>query len=536
MLEPPDAVAAVGVHLPFPGARRLLHTQPVRLEHVDHRRPLHRHDVGERRRHRNRHSQAGLPRHGHLDQLAAVLDPTSAGDLALAHGRFVAAEDERRRRAVGFDAEREPGRGVELPPGGDGRRVGLAVHGDQPAGVPVHHLQDRAHELVRAEDACPVVFQHVRLEEQGRAVLKINVAGREARHVLRDRQALRRVQVVLEVEVRGDDVPRRRHRSLDVGRQGRALPLRQRREDVRPGVDAVGRVVLEIGPVGDVCVDEQVGQPAVPQAQEGARLGRVGLHVIAVQVQIARLRAPAGLLRPVLVDPVEGPEALVPVGVVDWYDDEHGVVEERGPLSGDRHVAQQGQTGVLAVHLAGVDGVLHQDDRAARPVQRRRIEHAILRGDDHHQVTPFLRPTEGLQTQHAWRGRHQPARVRHRLRVTRRRPVVADLGGCAPVNGLGRFRPRAGAGAGRSKRQGTGGERGRSRAAFRPSALEWTVRRGVWHVGLLRAVRGSRPRRAILVEISRTPCRGAGDAAGHRRQDGRRRRTPARRSSVQGAT
>ena len=53
------------------------------------------------------------------------------------------------------------------------------------------------------------------------------------------------------------------------------------------------------------------------------------------------------------------------VDVVDGDEDEDDVVEQGGLGLCDDHVAQQGEAGVLAVHLAGMDGVLHEQDGAA---------------------------------------------------------------------------------------------------------------------------------------------------------------------------
>jgi hypothetical protein len=154
------------------------------------------------------------------------------------------------------------------------------------------------------------------------------------------------------------------------------------RRHVRRLVDQERHVVLVVHAVGDVVVHEEVGQPAVKHLEEGAGFRGVGLHVVAVEVEVAGVGAPAGQLRAVLVDAVIGGAALMAVNVVDGDEDEDYAIEEGRFGPGDGDVAQQGEAGVLAVHLAGVDGVLDEQDGAAGGVDGGGIEDAVLGGDD----------------------------------------------------------------------------------------------------------------------------------------------------------
>ena len=70
--------------------------------------------------------------------------------------------------------------------------------------------------------------------------------------------------------------------------------------------------------VCNVTVDEEIRLPFIPELQPGARLGRVGFHVVAIEVLVRACRAPAHVGWTVLVDAVVRTGALVTVGVVDW--------------------------------------------------------------------------------------------------------------------------------------------------------------------------------------------------------------------------
>ena len=67
----------------------------------------------------------------------------------------------------------------------------------------------------------------------------------------------------------------------------------------------VGQTVLKLGAVGDVTVDKEIGLPFAPETQPCARLGCVGFHIIAVQIQIGRSRPKSHLVGPILVNTIE---------------------------------------------------------------------------------------------------------------------------------------------------------------------------------------------------------------------------------------
>ncbi len=153
--------------------------------------------------------------------------------------------------------------------------------------------------------------------------------------------------------------------ALQFGGHGFVKPARSARRHIGRVVFIEGHVVLEIGSVGDVIVDKKVGQPAMKHLQEGARLGRVGLLVVAVEVDVGAVAAPSGQFRPVLVDAVVGGAAFVAIDVVNGDEDEDDVIQQRGAGLGDDDVPEQRQARILAVHFSGVDGVLHQENGAA---------------------------------------------------------------------------------------------------------------------------------------------------------------------------
>ena len=127
----------------------------------------------------------------------------------------------------------------------------------------------------------------------------------------------------------------------------------------------------------------------------------------------------------------------MPVNVVDGDKDEDYVVQQRRFGFGDCDVAQQRQAGILSVHLAGMNRVLDQQNRAARGVNSGRIENPVLRDDDNLQIAPLTGLAEVFDSHLAGRGGGNAFQVGDGFGVIRRGAVAADLGRCAPVGGLG---------------------------------------------------------------------------------------------------
>ena len=107
-------------------------------------------------------------------------------------------------------------------------------------------------------------------------------------------------------------------------------PMRGRTVDVGAVIDRECDVVLEISAIGHVVIDEEVGQPLVKHLHEGAGFGRVGLEVVAIEIEVGSVGAPAHLFRAILIDAVVRRPALVSIGVVHRDENEDSVVEQRG--------------------------------------------------------------------------------------------------------------------------------------------------------------------------------------------------------------
>ena len=143
-------------------------------------------------------------------------------------------------------------------------------------------------------------------------------------------------------------------------------------------LDPVGHRVLEIRSVGDVAIDEEIGEPRVKQFQPRLRFGCIRFQVITVEVEILGSDPPSHFLRSLLVDPIVRAEALVAVDIVDRDDEEDNVVEERRFGFCDCDITQEHEARVFAVDLAGVDAVLNQKYRLVALRRLLRIEQFVF--------------------------------------------------------------------------------------------------------------------------------------------------------------
>jgi hypothetical protein len=213
----------------------------------------------------------------------------------------------------------------------------------------------------------------VRLDQHRQPVTQLEVAGRKTRVGYAVGKAGCRI-----VGFGKRHVVRLRLRALpgDVGddvvaqRQAGLAQLRIARVD---RLDLDRGVVLELGAIGHVQVD--VGQriPRVHQRQHGLHFRRVGLDVVAIEVEVLCRGAPSHFDRAALVGAVVGREALMAVDVEDGDEDQHLLVERAFGGAAFEHLAQRKEAGILAVDLAGVDAALDQHHRqAALPGRLRR--------------------------------------------------------------------------------------------------------------------------------------------------------------------
>ena len=133
-----------------------------------------------------------------------------------------------------------------------------------------------------------------------------------------------------------------------------------------------------VRPVAGVVVQQDVGPPASEHpGDQGPRLGGLDLEVVPVEVEPDRRAAPAHLLGAVLVDAVVAAATLVGVDREDRQHEQDRVVDQVLSRLRHRDVAHQGEGGVFALDLSGVDAVLDQHDRLAGRARRLGREGAV---------------------------------------------------------------------------------------------------------------------------------------------------------------
>ena len=273
-------------------------------------------------------------RQGDVPGLVAVADPHRAGDFAQRAGELVAVEDDGVVSLVMARGQRKFLVGERVRAQLRGGGIGLLIQGDQLCGVAVEDFKQRAQDFVVAGDAGLVVLEHVHLDQQAGTVFEDHLAGGEAGRIGDVGEALGGIGVVIEVDERGEgEMAGGVDLALEFGRDGFAQPARNAGGHVGGGVGVEGDVVLEVGAVGDVVVDEEVGHPAVEHFEEGAGFGGVGLEVVAIEIDVGAVAAPANDFGAVLVDAVVRGAALVAVEVVDGDEDEDDVIEQRSVRS-----------------------------------------------------------------------------------------------------------------------------------------------------------------------------------------------------------
>ena len=264
-------------------------------------------------------------------------------------------------------------------------------------------FQHQFHDVVGGAHAVRIRLQHVGFDQQRGAVLQRRVAGGKARAGAEVLQALERVAAVLELQVAGGQMAALlvcRHGVVD---DGVVLPGAHGGVEFVRVLGVPGEVVLVIGAVGGVHVDQEIGQPRLPQLQPRAHLRRVGLDVVAVEVEVLRLAAETHRRGAVLVDAMVGAGILVAVHAEHRDVHQHQVIEQVRVFAGDRDIAQQHQPRILALDLARVNARLHQHHRLVRRACGRRVERAVTAGDHHRHRPAFGRAAERFQMDHARR-------------------------------------------------------------------------------------------------------------------------------------
>ncbi len=149
--------------------------------------------------------------------------------------------------------------------------------------------------------------------------------------------------------------------------------------------------MLEIRTVRHVYVNVKNGIPGIEQSQHRMHLGRIRLHVIAIEIEVLRGGAPPHLLWPGLVGAIPMTEALVSVNVEDRYEHQDEVLQSTLIY---QELPQSEQPGVFAIDFAGVDASLHQHHRQAAPPRLFGIQCAGSRSDQREHGPAFRSTAE----------------------------------------------------------------------------------------------------------------------------------------------
>src|SRR5215213_6673436 len=123
----------------------------------------------------------------------------------------------------------------------------------------------------------------------------------------------------------------------------------------------VSDIVAIIRAVRDVAINKEVRVPVGPEPQPCARLRRIGLHIITVQIETHGGRPPAHFRRAVLIDAIVGARTLVPVRVVDRDEQYDDMIEQTRARLCNGNVAQERQPGVFTVRLTRMYASLYEN-------------------------------------------------------------------------------------------------------------------------------------------------------------------------------
>ncbi len=155
-----------------------------------------------------------------------------------------------------------------------------------------------------------------------------------------------------------------------------------------------------VRPVGDVVVNVQVGLQGGDQPRHGLGLGAGEAQEIAVEVDAVCGGAVAHPVdRTVLVGSVVGGDVFVAVGVVNRGEDGDRRLGEIRPSS-ESDVAQDHQRRDLAVHFAGMNAALDEQDRFAGGLHLGGAESAIRRNN--HQREENIRAPTCRRSKRGW--------------------------------------------------------------------------------------------------------------------------------------
>ena len=159
-------------------------------------------------------------------------------------------------------------------------------------------------------------------------------------------------------------------------------------------VDGIGHHVLEIGSVGYMHIDEEFRHPSVIELEPSTHFGCIGLHEVAVQVQVLSGVAGTQFFRSVLIDAVGSAEVLVSVYIEHRDEEEAHIVQEVEVLLLYNKVAEEDHARILTIGFAGMDTRFHQDDDTALLTDLYWVLEAILIDNYERQVASLRTGTE----------------------------------------------------------------------------------------------------------------------------------------------
>src|SRR5690606_12740492 len=152
--------------------------------------------------------------------------------------------------------------------------------------------------------------------------------------------------------------------------------------------------------------------PFSEQAQQGPHFARLGLRVVAIEIQVLRVRTPAHLRGPILVRAIPAAKAFMPVDIQHRDEYERRSRERAFGRTALHHLAKREKARILAVDLSRVNAPLHHNDRAVSFSRGGRVEDAV-RGGDEHMHRPALRRASELRAS----DRRCPARLEGRAQM-----------------------------------------------------------------------------------------------------------------------
>ena len=168
-------------------------------------------------------------------------------------------------------------------------------------------------------------------------------------------------------------------------------PALRRRGNVLIARHVPSDVVLDIGTIGHVIIDQEIGHPGIEDLEPGAHLGRVGFDVIPIEVEALRGVAQSGQSRSALAHAMKRAELIVPIDVEDGDDDEDRLIEPCRMGLRHGHIADEHQDCIFAFDFARVNAALDHDDGFAGLCGGFRREGAVFRDDERDSLAAFGR-------------------------------------------------------------------------------------------------------------------------------------------------